>query len=765
MEAQEHLLRLVETTVEQGLRSVEGDLLRRVEEDVCSLVTKERRAQQEALAEVMASVAALRRDLVCELGAARAEQSQALEKAAAAIKFEAVAAVRTEETEVRAQLKQYAEQLLGDLDLRSLLPTLLEEERSQQHAEVEALRTRLQAVEASCSGGAAGTEGIAGPGDATAVEETLTMLCARLEAVSREVAARAPPSAGLAVAEAEVASMLARLEAVEAACRSEVASRSVLSTEQEMAVSAGELASLSRRLLALERQAPGMIQAEAGGELKEAAAQAVSNAAAEASSADLKDGAASVAEQELAERLQSLEQDRGPGAVNAALGCGLARCIGEMNTELRTELAEGLETQRSELGRIREELDRLRGDLQHEVKAEATARACATEACLGEIMSSLEAKLKSAVMEVEARVSRVEASPDFGPRVTALESEVKRINSCMEHITSRTSSSEASLKAQMSSLTPLNSGTSSQRRPGSPLTSGRSPPVAALDGGTRAPRVSDPGAPAPVSIHCLPSGGTAGSPSDLTSPGSQGSLPKTPSEATVVGNSGRRRVVEVPVLEMPATQSLPPEASLQAVPIVPMDQMSAKGHHRNSRSPLPRARSPAQQTRSPLPWPQQPEPDGPLCSGGSSTDRERFLTEISTLRRENSSLREEVMESREDALRQLRSNAERALQEQQVRGSASKGKAAEGPVVAALGLGGAAALPLQALPRGGSPMPASKVRVVNMGTGHSATAPPGSGAVAPPLSPPVMAGTSLRRLNAESVGSRRSGAHPVPDRA
>merc|ERR1712060_795264 len=46
----------------------------------------------------------------------------------------------------------------------------------------------------------------------------------------------------------------------------------------------------------------------------------------------------------------------------------------------------------------------------------------------------------------------------------------------------------------------------------------------------------------------------------------------------------------------------------------------------------------------------------------SADERERFLREISSLRRENVTLLDEVAGTREQAMRHLRTNAERALQ-------------------------------------------------------------------------------------------------------
>jgi len=155
----------------------------------------------------------------------------------------------------------------------------------------------------------------------------------------------------------------------------------------------------------------------------------------------------------------------------------------------------------------------------------------------------------------------------------------------------------------------------------------------------------------------------------------------------------------------------------------------------------------------------EPPSGGNSNENMSSEERQRYLAEINSLRRENSSLREEVIDSREQALRQLRSNAERALR-QQTGPSSGTAEAAEGPVVAAA-TAAAPAAPLRAgFQRSTSPMPPGArlhvaPQVVHQATATSRAATPGRARVAMPggvgtFSPPPAVEAAGHRPTASS---------------
>jgi len=117
----------------------------------------------------------------------------------------------------------------------------------------------------------------------------------------------------------------------------------------------------------------------------------------------------------------------------------------------------------------------------------------------------------------------------------------------------------------------------------------------------------------------------------------------------------RRRVVVVPV--NPAAQPLSPELGARMSSSTPSVPVACHA--------VPASSS----YDAVAPLPMQPRGDDM-----SLAERERYLQEIQALRRENGTLLEEVVDTREQALRHLRSNAERMLQRH--------GADAEGPCVA-----------------------------------------------------------------------------------
>uniref|UniRef100_A0A7S4R1R4 Uncharacterized protein n=1 Tax=Alexandrium monilatum TaxID=311494 RepID=A0A7S4R1R4_9DINO len=877
--------------IDRGLRDVEERLFRHVQESLGQLAQRadaERETLAMALTEVQIELASqhdgsqglfaeLRRDLGAveeavyskcrelsgQLATVHEEQAQSVEQARVV--------VEGAEGSLRGQLKQFIDQLRGEMveaaaagrgteaspcsspslsdDRSAELRALLDEERSLREAEGAAFLARLEALEASSAGvDAAAAE------ERMAAEAQLTALCARLEAISREVTSRAPTTAPtgaasaasglgeaeaqalLARLEAEVRALLARQEAVEALCRDSTAGPT-----------AGAFAALRDRFEAMERQVASLAAATP----RPASAAATGQREAGAGGMPL------TAEKALAAKLSALERDQGVGAATSALSCGLARCIGEFDAELRVELKERIDGLREEFqaeGQTEALLKQLSADMEGSMQARLKQVDLEFEAKLNQAARDTEAKINQAAIDTEAKIRQtkldIEASADLGQRVAALEGEARRtsylITRCIGELSgSRICGSDSAGGKDMprNSAETATTASTPTAVPGSasPASAQTAPPLSSEDLGASGGRsaatagphgregaslqvkqIGDAGAeeghgweaPAAPSQRLaaeVPGAGTPGRPTAARGLSASASCHSMGLQASPLPDSPHRRVGvasigTLPPGSYPGAGSPTPDTpvdttrgSVSSSDTMPVKQVQARGLYGEARaaldeasqahgqqeeasgsrrrvvvvpvsttgrsvSPELRRTGAARAHQRPGPTPVQAtlasaaSSDVSSSAGGfeaiSSEERQRYLAEITSLRRENSSLREEVIDSREQALRQLRSNAERALRQQAGPGGAE----AEGPVVAAALTPGVPA-PSPALragfQRSVSPLPpSSRVQVMPQVTSRTAT--PAWPVVVAPGSP--LPREAMTSRSSASPGPRRPGA-------